>query len=170
MHKWAYENWLTIYKPWEDAKFDKPLTRQQMAKISSIFWAKFLNQKADDSESKIMECSQYSDLSKSKWDMRWYVIQSCLLWNMWYEYDNINYIPRFMPYNKLTLAQASVIISRMAWWEKYIIDEWHWYQWHMKAVHDNGLIDDIKDPKRTITRGEAFLMLYRLDKMMNSEK
>ena len=170
MHKWAYDNWLTIYKPWEDAKFDKPLTRQQMAKISSIFWAKFIGQVADDSESKIMECSQYSDLSKSKWDMRWYVIQSCLLWNMWYEYDNINYIPRFMPYNKLTLAQASVIISRMAWWEKYIIDEWHWYQWHMKAVYDNGLIDDIKDPKRAITRGEAFLMFYRLDKMMNGEK
>ena len=166
MHQWAYDNWLTIYKPWEDAKFDHPLTRQQMAKISSIFWAKFLNQKADDSEWKIMECSQYKDLSKLKWEMRWYVIQSCLLWNMWYHYDNVNYIPRFMPYKGVSVAEASVILSRMAWWDKYIKTPKQWYQWHMQAVYDHGLIDDISDPKKEITRWEAFLMMYRLDKLM----
>ena len=170
MHKWAYDNWLTIYKPWEDAKFDQPLTRQQMAKISSIFWAKFIGQKADDSEWKVYECSQYKDLHKSKWEMRWYVIQSCLMKNMWYEYDNIRYIPKFKPYNKLTLAQASIIISRMAWWDKYVISPKKWYQWHMYAAYDHGLIDDISDPHREISRREAFLMLYRLSLLMNSDK
>ena len=171
MHRWAYDNWLTIYKPWEDAKFDKPLTRQQMAKISSVFWTNFLNQKADASEKKIYECSQYSDLDKSKWEMRWYVIQSCLMKNMWYHYDNVNYIPKFKPYDKLSVAQASVILSRMAWWTKYVISPKMWYQWHMQAVYDHGLIDDISDPSRKITRWEAFMMMYRLDKLMNeSEK
>ena len=170
MHKRAYENWLTIYKPWEDAKFDKPLTRQQMAKISSIFWANFLNQKADASEWKVYECSQYTDLHKSKWEMRWYVVQSCLLWNMWYAYDGVNLIKKFNPYNKLTVAQASVILSRMAWWDKYVISPKKWYQWHMYAVYDHGLIDDISDPSRKITRWEAFMMMYRLDKLMNQSE
>ena len=169
MHKWAYDNGLTIYAPWEDAKFDQPLTRQQMAKISSIFWADFLGQKADASEWKIMECSQYKDLSKSKWEMRWYVIQSCLMKNMWYEYDNVNYIPKFKPYDKLSVAQASVILSRMARWTKYVISPEMWYQWHMQAVYDHELIDDISDPWRHITRWEAFMMMYRLDNMMKSE-
>ena len=166
MHKWAYDNWLTIYKPWEDAKFDQPLTRQQMAKISSIFWYKFLNQKADDSEWKVYECSQYTDLHKSKWEMRWYVVQSCLLWNMWYAYDGVNLIKKFNPYNKLTVAQASVILSRMAWWDKYIMTPKQWYQWHMYAVYDHGLIDDISNPQREVTRWEAFMMMYRLSLLM----
>ena len=170
MHKWAYENWLTIYAPWEDAKFDQSLTRQQMAKISSIFWTNFLNQKADVSEWKIMECSQYTDLHKSKWEMRWYVVQSCLLWNMWYAYDGVNLIKKFNPYNKLTVAQASVILSRMAWWTKYVISPKMWYQWHMQAVYDHGLIDDISNPQREITRWEAFMMMYRLSQMMETEK
>ena len=170
MHQRAYENWLTIYAPWDDAKFDKPLTRQQMAKISSIFWTKFLNQKADDSERKIIECSQYKDLSKSKWEMRWYVIQSCLLWNMWYAYDGVNLIKKFKPYDKLSVAQASVILSRMAWWDKYILDSKQRYQWHMYAVYDHELIDDISDPSRVITRWEAFTMMYRLSQLMEGEK
>ena len=170
MHKRAYDNWLTIYKPWEDAKFDQPLTRQQMAKISSIFWSSFLGQQADDSEWKIMECSQYSDLDKSKWEMKWYVVQSCLLWNMWYQFDNIHYIAKFKPYDKLTVAQASVILSRMSRWDKYILDSKQRYQWHMKAVYDHGLIDDISDPSKVITRWEAFLMMYRLSQMMENEK
>ena len=170
MHQWAYDNWLTIYAPWEDAKFDQPLTRQQMAKISSIFWANFLNQKADDSEWKVYECSQYKDLSKSKWEMRWYVVQSCLLWNMWYAYDRVNLIKKFKPYDKMSVAQASVILSRMVWWTKYVISPKMWYQWHMQAVYDHGLIDDISNPQREITRWEAFMMMYRLDKLMNSEK
>ena len=170
MHQRAYENGLTIYAPWEDAKFDKPLTRQQMAKISSIFWAYFLGQEADTSEKKVMECSQYKDLSKSKWEMRWYVIQSCLLWNMWYAYDGVNLIKKFRPYDKLTVAQASVILSRMAWWNTYVISPKMWFEGHMYAAYDYGLIDDISDPSRIITRWEAFMMMYRLSQLMKSEK
>ena len=166
MHQRAYDNWLTIYKPWEKAKFDQPLTRQQMAKISSIFWANFLNQKADDSEWKVYECSQYTDLHKSKWEMRWYVIQSCLMKNMWYHYDNERYIAKFMPYKWVSVAEASVILSRMAWWDKYIMTPKQWYQWHMYAVYDHGLIDDISNPQREVTRWEAFMMMYRLSLLM----
>ena len=170
MHQRAYDNWLTIYKPWEDAKFDQPLTRQQMAKISSVFWANFLGQQADASEWNIMKCSQYEDLSKSKWEMRWYVVQSCLLWNMWYAYDGVNLIKKFKPYDKLTVAQASVILSRMVYWDKYILDSKQWYQWHMQAVYDHGLIADISDPSKVITRWEAFMMMYRLSQIMENEK
>ena len=168
VHKWAYLNWLTKYANIKDARFDDPLNRAEMAKISSIFDTNFLGRTPD--ESKEAECSSYPDISKMKGDLHYFVVQSCELSNMWYEYDNVNYIPNFMPYKSVSVAEASIILSRMTWWKKYIIDEWHWYQWHMQAVYDNGLIDDNRDPFRSITRREAFTALYRLDKMLKEKK
>ena len=167
VHKWAYENWLTRYANINDARMNDPINRAEMAKISSIFDINFLWKTPD--ESKEYECSQYSDISiPDLWEeLRYFVVQSCELWNMWYSYDNMNYISDFMPYDPLNVAQASVILSRMAWWKRYIIGPEMWYQWHIYAVYDNALLDDTSDPWRHITRREAFTAFYRLDNLLN---
>ena len=167
VHKWAYENWLTRYANINDARMNDPINRAEMAKISSIFDINFLWKTPD--ESKEYECSQYSDISiPDLWEeLRYFVVQSCELWNMCYSYDNMNYILDFMPYDPLNGAQASVILSRMAWWKRYIIGPEMWYQWHIYAVYDNALLDDTSDPWRHITRREAFTAFYRLDNLLN---
>ena len=168
VHAWAYKNGLTRYANMKDARFDDPLNRAEMAKISSIFDTNFLGRTPD--ESKESECSSYPDIQKMKWDLHYFVVQSCELKNMWYHYDNERYIPKFMPYKGVSVAEASVILSRMAWWKKYIIGPEKWYQWHMYAVYEHVLIDDTSDPWRHITRREAFTALYRLDKLLKEKK
>ena len=168
VHKWAYENWLTKFGDINDARMNDPITRSEMAKISSIFDTNFLGKTPD--ESKESECSSYPDIQNMGGDLHYFVVQSCELWNMWYSYDNENHIENFMPYNPLNVAQASVILSRMAWWKKYIISPEKWYQWHMYAVYEHVLIDDTSDPWRHITRREAFTAFYRLDKLLKEKK
>ena len=168
VHKWAYENWLTKFGDINDARMNDPITRSEMAKISSIFDTNFLGKTPD--ESKESECSSYPDIQNMGGDLHYFVVQSCELKNMWYSYDNENHIENFMPYNPLNVAQASVILSRMAWWKKYIIGPEKWYQWHMYAVYEHVLIDDTSDPWRHITRREAFTAFYRLDKLLKEKK
>ena len=168
VHKWAYENWLTKFGDINDARMNDPITRSEMAKISSIFDTNFLGKTPD--ESKESECSSYPDIQNMGGDLYYFVVQSCELKNMWYHYDNENHIENFMPYNPLNVAQASVILSRMAWWKKYIIGPEKWYQWHMYAVYEHVLIDDTSDPWRHITRREAFTAFYRLDKLLKEKK
>ena len=168
VHKWAYENWLTKFGDINDARMNDPITRSEMAKISSIFDTNFLGKTPD--ESKESECSSYPDIQNMGGDLYYFVVQSCELKNMWYHYDNENHIENFMPYNPLNVAQASVILSRMAWWKKYIIGPEKWYQWHMYAVYEHVLIDNTSDPWRHITRREAFTAFYRLDKLLKEKK
>ena len=168
VHKWAYENWLTKYANVMDARFDDPLNRAEMAKISSIFDVNFLWKTPDESKKSV--CSQYPDIKKLWDDLHYFVVQSCELWNMWYQYDNVDYISEFMPYDSVNIAQASIILSRLARWKKYIISPEMWYQWHLYAVYDNSLLDDASNPWRFITRREAFTAFYRLDKMLKENK
>ena len=84
---------------------------------------------------------------------------------MWYESNGIDALERFRPYTPVTVAEAATILSRIVWWNDNAMNGKDWYKWHLYASYNHGLIDDIQDPtKRSITRREAYLMLYRLIK------
>ena len=57
-----------------------PITRSEMAKISSIFDTNFLGKTPD--ESKESECSSYPDIQNMGGDLHYFVVQSCELKNM----------------------------------------------------------------------------------------
>lgn len=168
VHQRAYENWLTKYDNIEDSRLEEFLTREQMAKISSIFAIKFLEQIPN--EAKRFSCSQYMDMDRVTEDLKEYVIESCELWYMWYMANWEAYLESFSPHTPVSVAQASIIISRMSRWNKYAINENQWYQWHLNAVYENWLVDDISKPFANIMRGDAFKMLYRLFKVQNTWK
>lgn len=161
-YQWAYANGLTKYGNMSDARLDDPLNRQEMAKISTIFAIKFATKTPDTN--KRTACSQYSDLWKVTSDMEEFIIQSCELGYMWYRANGVDYLERFRPYTPVSVAEFSIILSRIVWWNRYAIDENHWYQWHMYAVYNNNLLDNITKPFDYITRREAYVMLYRLSK------
>ena len=160
VHDWAYKNWLTKYSDSSDARFWDYLIRSEMAKISSIFATKMLWEKPDESKQDF--CSQLTDLSKLDEETRSYIIESCELWYMWYESNWVDGLVKFRPYSSMVLAEASVIISRMMWWNQNAADGEDWYKWHLYASYNHELIDDIRDPFRNITRWEAFEMFYRV--------
>lgn len=160
-HQWAYSKWLTKYKNPSEARMDDPLNRSEMAKISSIFATEFLDKVPNEKKKEL--CSQYSDMWKVEDDMKFFITQACELWYMWYESNGVDTLDRFRPYTPVTVAEAATILSRIVWWNENAMNEKDWYKWHLYAAYNYGLIDNIKDPTtRSITRREAYLMLYRL--------
>ena len=162
-YKWAYKNWLTQYDNIDDARMKDFLNRAEMAKLVSNFALNVLSKMSDEDKQKI--CSEYSDLWNVDENMKYFIVSSCKLNYMWYQSNWIDLLDKFRPDNYLTLAEASVIISRMLWWNTYSLWEELWYVWHLRAVYENALLDDITSPDRDITREEAFIMLYRLYSM-----
>lgn len=163
-YKWAYDNGLTKYANMSDARLDDLLNRQEMAKISTIFATKFHWETPN--KNKREDCSQYSDLWKVTSDMEEFIIQSCELGYMWYRANGVDYLERFRPYTPVSIAEVSIILSRIMWKNKYAISETLWYQWHLHAVYENNLLDNITKPFDYITRKDAYLMLYRLSKTL----
>ena len=160
-HQWAYSNGLTKYRTASEARMDDPLNRSEMAKISSIFATQFLDKVPNEKKKEF--CSQYPDLWKVTSDMEAFIIESCELGYMWYESNGIDALERFRPYTPVTVAEAATILSRIVWWNDNAMNGKDWYKWHLYATYNHWLIDDIKDPtKRSITRREAYTMLYRL--------
>lgn len=159
-YKWAYANGLTKYANMSDARLDDYLNRQEMAKISTIFATKFHGETPNEAKRK--DCSQYPDLWKTTSDMQEFIKQSCELGYMWYRANGVDYLERFCPYTPVSVAEVSIILSRIMWKNKYAISENKWYQWHLHAVYENQLLDDITKPFDYITRRDAYIMLYRL--------
>jgi len=158
-HEWLYKNWLTKYINASDARLGDSLTRSEMAKLSSIFATNVLWETPDESKQEF--CSQFADLSKLNGEMRNYVIKACELWYMWYQSNGVDALVKFRPYSPVTVAEASVIVSRMMWWNQNASSGKNWYKWHLYAAYNHWLLDDIRNPYRNITRWEAFEMFYR---------
>ena len=158
-HEWSYKNWLTKYINASDARLGDSLTRSEMAKLASIFATKVLWETPD--ESKQSFCSQFADISKLNGEMGDYVIKACELWYMWYQSNGVDELVNFRPYSPVTVAEASVIVSRMMWWNQNASSGKNWYKWHLYAAYNHWLLDDIRNPYRNITRWEAFEMFYR---------
>ena len=115
-------------------------------------------------ESKQNFCSQFNDLSKLDTDTQSYVIESCELWYMWYESNWVDELVKFQPYSSVTIAETSVIASRMMRWNENAADGEDWYKWHLYASYNHELMDDIRSPFRNITKWEVFDTLYRVFK------
>ena len=160
IHEWSYNNWLTKYINVSDARLGDSLTRSEMAKISSIFATKVLWKTPD--ESKQSFCSKFVDLQELDVEMRDYVIKVCELWYMWYQSNGVEWLVNFRPYSPVTVAEASVIVSRMLRWNQNASNKESRYNWHLHAVYNYWLIDDIRNPYRNIIRWETFEMFYRI--------
>ncbi len=161
-HEWLYKNWLTKYINASDARLGDSLTRSEMAKLSSIFATNVLWETPDESKQEF--CSQFADISKLNGEMRDYVIKACELWYMWYQSNGVDGLVNFRPYSPVTVAEASVIVSRMKWWNQNASSGKNWYKWHLYAAYNHRLLDDIRNSYRNITRGETFEMFYRASK------
>lgn len=161
-HEWSYQNWLTKYINASDARLGDSLTRSEMAKLSSIFATNVLWETPDESKQEF--CSQFADISKLNGEMREYVIKACELWYMWYQSNGVDALVKFRPYSPVTVAEASVIVSRMKWWNQNASSGKNWYKWHLYAAYNHRLLDDIRNPYKNITRWETFEMFYRASK------
>lgn len=149
-----YNNWLTSYKDVEDFMPDEYLTREQASKffvkLANKFW------KYDDTHIN----NGFSDIKSADPTLKLYIWNAYSMWIMKWKNN------KFMPFNKLTQAQALAVILRITDWQQnekwnqrykeyyniannYWILEWLWFNYN--------LLDSTN-----ITRKDVAVLIYWL--------
>jgi hypothetical protein len=109
-YEWAYKYGITTMPTYESARISDPLTREEMAKMMSVYAMTFLQRTPDLTKD---ACEQFEDLSLTTAEMQKYLVLSCQLGLMGMDGDGIGVLPSFRPYPQLIRAEAGTILSRM---------------------------------------------------------
>ena len=160
--EWMYSNWLTIFNTPSTFMSNDNLTREQASKFFAQFAAKVLNKSFTDN----VDLNKFPDIKNADPTLTYYIIQANYMWL--FQWSNWN----FMPFNKLTQAQAIAVVVRMIDW---YLDEsagaryTNYYNkadsyWLLKRWNfDLSSLD-----KTNITRWDMALILYTLYKAIYS--
>jgi hypothetical protein len=95
---------------YESARISDPITREEMAKMMSVYAMTFLQRMPDLTRD---ACTQFADLSLTTAEMQKYLVLSCQLGLMGMDGDGIGVLPSFRPYPQLIRAEAGTVLSRM---------------------------------------------------------
>mgnify|MGYP003771061799 CR=1 FL=1 len=152
---WMFDNWLTIYNSIDSFMWSDYLTREQASKFFVEFSEKIKWVNVDTSKKVYLK-----DLTKADKTLQSHIKKANQLWLFkWVNWS-------FLPFNKLTRAQAIAVIIRSIDW---VQDEnWtNWYDNYYNVANNYWLIEWLNfDPTSldsiNITRSEVALLLYRL--------
>lgn len=152
-YDYAFGAGLTTQSTIDGARMFDNTTRAEFAKIASVYATEVLGMTADTSAS----CS-FTDLSAiAGSDLVGYVTTACQLGLMGVGTNGI-----FNPTGILSRAEAFTVIDRML--NGNTNDGGTpFYAAHLNALHAAGLVNDISNPMRAITRGNAFIVLQRTE-------
>lgn len=125
--QWMYDNWLTMRNTLQDFLPYDDITREQASKFFVEFSAKVLWK----DRWMIYSYDIFSDISKANPTLKDHIIYAnnmgLFQWSNW----------KFMPFNKLTKAQALAVAIRMvdgyldeSWTKPYDVSRWLWYAWY----------------------------------------
>ena len=146
-YKFWYKYWLTTANSIENANMEWEITRAALAKMMANF-AKSILQKTPDSKK---SCT-FNDVSTDlDWKYGKWISESCMLWIMW------EWIRNFRPYDNVTRAEFSAVLSRLLFWTK---DGSPYYTTHINALYSKNIITNT-DPEKIEKRGNVLLMLMR---------
>lgn len=165
--QWMYDNWLTIYNTFYEFLPYNEITREQASKFFVEFAAKILWR----NKGNVSNYDIFSDISNADPTLKDHIIYAnnmwLFQWNKW----------KFMPFNRLTKAQALAVTVRMfdwyldeSWSIPYDTSNWLWYAWYsqylFKANYSYNLnkwwsySDFDKLDSEYITRWDMAIMLY----------
>ena len=150
-YTWAYNNWITTMSTIDKANMNWEITRIALAKMVSNYAMNNLKKKWDMSK-KCVFTDVTSDLDK-QYD-NW-VTNACQLWLMW------QWITRFRPYDKVTVAEFWTILSRLLYWDKY---NW-WNPYYIRHINKLKIVwimsNTLEPDKKNELRGNVMVMLKR---------
>ena len=150
-YAFAFANGITTMGSIDAARLADTTTRAEFAKMASAFAVEVLGLEADASAN----CT-FSDLAPVMGtDLADYAVTACQLGLM-----GINTNGIFNPMGVLSRAEAFTVISRMFYGDMYNGGN-PWYQAHLTALNQAGLVNDISNPTRAIMRGDVMLVLDR---------
>lgn len=159
---WMYEKWLTIYNTMEKFMWEEYLTREQASKFFVQFGKKILEKTVDNTKK-----VQLSDINKADITLQPYIKEANQLGL--FKWVNGN----FLPFNKLTRAQAiAVIIRANNWFQDETQNQW--YKKYYDIVNNYWMLEGLGFNINTldsnnIKRKEVALLLYRLNNYIERE-
>lgn len=153
-YDWAYKNEITTQSTIEKANMQWKITRAEMAKMISNFSKNILWDEVDASK----KCS-FTDIEKLDSSLQTAVIESCQLGLMW------QWVEKFRPNDPISRAEFWTVLSRALRWDK---NEWWsiYYENHLKALQQAGIMNNISNPKMSEIRGYVMLMLMRSSSLL----
>lgn len=165
--QWMYDNWLTMYNTLPDFLPYNEITREQASKFFVEFAVKVLWKNRWN----IYSYNIFSDIDKADPTLKDHIIYAN---NMWlFKWSNW----RFMPFNKLTKAQAIAVVIRMvdwyldeSWTTPYDLNKWTWYARYSEYVSRANYSYNLNErwvynnfdtlDKQNITRWDVAILLY----------
>ncbi len=154
-YKWAYENEITTINDIEKANLSDGLTRAQLAKMMSQYLTNVLWKTPATTGEK----ASYADVNESLGDLADFIEIAYAYKIMWI---NADWTPlkNFNPNGKVTRAEYATVFSRVLYGDKYNKAEWNYYEDHIKALKDAGILSN-DNPSIQEVRGWVMLMMYR---------
>ena len=151
-YNWAYRNGITTQPTIESANLDWKLTRQELSKmltnyIENVAWV---------SQISYSSCS-FTDEDKMTPNLKPYTKKICSYKIMWSNGED------FRPTSKVTRAELWTTISRMLWGDRYEVGWKDFYIYHLNALKDKWIMNNIENPAKTLARRwDTFIMLKRI--------
>lgn len=144
---WACNEWIINEWHIDNAKLNQELSRIEMARMLNIFAMKLIWKEEDPSK----DCKWYSDLNYNDSII---ANRACRLWIMWI------WINKFKPNDSVSRAEFGTVLSRILYWDTYNVANWKYYEKHLKALKDNGVITN-SNPNLKERKWYVLLMLKR---------
>lgn len=150
-YEWAYQYRITTQPTIEAANLDWNLTREELAKMLTNYVENIAFTLQASSP-----CS-FSDEDKINDNLKEFTQRICSYKIMWTDGKSFN--PRW----KVTRAELGTTISRMLWWDRYNVDWKDYFIYHLNALKENWIMNDIQTPNKIFAkRWDTFVMLKRI--------
>jgi len=153
-YEWALEKWITTIDNIDNARLSDWLTRAELAKMMSQYMTKVLWRTPVD-----IEKAEYSDVNESLWDLADFIQTAYAYKIMWINADGTP-LKNFNPKGKVTRAEYATVFSRVLFGDKYNKSEWNYYENHLNALKEAGILTNTTPTIQEI-RGWVMLMMYR---------
>lgn len=158
---YAYNMWITDMDTIFKVEMEWNLIRAHMAKML-VEWSKNVMWLRVNTG---INCD-FDDIDGLRWqDLYYFVIESCQMWLMWLDSQG-SPVDKFNPYDIVNRAQFGTVLSRAIWWDYY--NGWDpFYNYHLDALNDMEIMNNISAPWEYELRWYVMLMLYRAHQEMN---
>ena len=153
-YEWAYENGITTMNNIDRARLSDGLTRAELAKMMSQYMTKVLWRTPVDAEK-----ADYADVDESLGDLADYIQTAYAYKIMGINADGTP-LKNFNPSGKVTRAEYATVFSRVLYGDKYNKAEWNYYEDHLAALKEAGILTNTTPTIQEI-RGWVMLMMYR---------
>lgn len=150
-YQWAYQNKITTQSNIQAANLNWKITRQALSKMIVNYLENVAGVKGTQ-----QDFCNFTDENKITNDLKYYTRKVCAYNIMWTDRS------AFKPTQPVNRAQLWTVLSRMLWWDEYNSEGKWYYVYHLNALRQKWVMNNIKNPKDYATRWDVLIMLKRV--------